>query len=351
MSVGRRHPVSSPHAELTDDPKHGPQAHRGPLLGSPRGSARRHDDFSGHSHGDSQYRHVPRVGAKNPLAIALVLIASFALVEFLGGLWSGSLALLADSGHMLTDAAALGFSLAAHIIAQRPVSARHSYGLARTEVIAAFVNSLALVGVVIWLLIEGIDRIAHPVAVNGKAVFVIASGGLLVNLVVAWVLSRDRENLNIRAALLHVLGDLLGSVAALLAGLIIMFTGYTVVDPLLSMLVSGLILHSVFSVLRESTSVLLDSVPPGVDYQSVGKALATIPGVISVHDLHVWAMVPGHGAVSAHVLIDRIERWPAILHLARQRLKHDYQIDHVTLQPEWLGHSSTSASIPIQPKL
>ncbi len=350
MSAGHRHPVPSSHAELTQDLKEGHEAYRGPLLGGRRGGGHRHDDFSGHSHGDSQYRHVSRTGAKNPLFIALVLIGSFALVEFLGGLWSGSLALLADSGHMVTDAASLGFSLAAHIVAQRPVSARHSYGLARTEVIAAFVNSLALLGVVVWLLIEGIDRIAHPVPVNGEAVFLIASAGLLVNLVVAWVLSRERENLNIRAALLHVLSDLLGSVAALLAGLIIMFTGYTVVDPLLSMLVSGLILHSVFGVLRESTSVLLDSVPAGVDYQSVGKALASIPGVISVHDLHVWAMVPGQSAVSAHVLIDRIERWPAILHQARQRLKHDYQIDHVTLQPEWFGRGSASTSIPIQVK-
>ena len=349
MSVGHRHPLSSRRAELSEHPMEGHDAYRGLLLGSRKSRGQRHDDFSGHSHGDSQYRHVSRVGAKNPLLIALIVIASFALVEFFGGLWSGSLALLADSGHMLTDAASLAFSLAAHIIARRPASARHSYGLARAEVIAAFVNSLALLGVVVWLVIEGIDRIAHPVAVNGRAVFLIASGGLLVNLVVAWVLSRERENLNIRAALLHVLSDLLGSVAALLAGLIIMFTGYMVVDPLLSMLVSGLILHSVFGVLRESTSVLLDSVPAGVDYQSVGKTLATIPGVISVHDLHVWAMVPGQSAVSAHVLIDRIERWPAILLQARQRLKQDYEIDHVTLQPEWFGRASASASIPIQP--
>ena len=349
MSGVHRHPAPRQRADFDDEPAEHQPLHRGPLLDGRPGDGRRHADFSGHSHGDSQYRHVTRPGASRSLVIALVLIASFALVEFLGGLWSGSLALLADAGHMVTDAASLGFSLAAHIIAQRPVSARHSFGLARTEVIAAFVNSLALLGVVVWLVVEGVDRIAHPVAVNGQAVFLIASGGLLINLVVAGVLSRDRHNLNIRAALLHVLGDLLGSVAALLAGLIIMVTGYMVVDPLLSMLVSGLILRSAFGVLRESTSVLLDSVPAGVDYQAVGKTLATIPGVISVHDLHIWAMVPGHSAVSAHVLIDRIERWPAILHQARQRLKNDYQIDHVTLQPEWLGRGSTSASIPIQP--
>jgi cobalt-zinc-cadmium efflux system protein len=276
-------------------------------------------------------------------------VAAFSLVEFLGGLWSGSLALLADAGHMLTDAASLGFSLAAHIISQRPASHRHSYGLARTEVIAAFVNSLALLAVVVWLVIEGIDRVAHPVAVNGRAVFIIGSAGVAVNLLVAWVLSRDRENINIRAALLHVLGDLLGSVAALIAGLIIMYTGYTVVDPLLSMLVSGLILRSTFGVLRESTMVLLDSVPSEVHYPSVGKALASIAGVISVHDLHIWSMVPGQGAVSAHLLIDRIERWPAILREARHLLKRDYDIEHVTLQPECLAHAAVPGAIPIRP--
>jgi cobalt-zinc-cadmium efflux system protein len=307
------------------------------------------DDFSGHSHGDGQYAHRTRPGASRALLTALVLVAAFSLVEFLGGLWSGSLALLADAGHMLTDAASLGFSLAAHIISQRPASHRHSYGLARTEVIAAFVNSLALLAVVVWLVIEGIDRVAHPVAVNGRAVFIIGSAGVAVNLLVAWVLSRDRENINIRAALLHVLGDLLGSVAALIAGLIIMYTGYTVVDPLLSMLVSGLILRSTIGILRESTMVLLDSVPSEVHYPSVGKALASIAGVISVHDLHIWSMVPGQGAVSAHLLIDRIERWPAILREARHLLKRDYDIEHVTLQPECLAHVAVPGAIPIRP--
>jgi len=325
---------------------HGHEHVPGPGLAG--GGRLRDEDLDGHSHGEGRHAHFTHTRPSRSLLIALVLIGGFALVEFLGGLWSGSLALLADSGHMITDAASLVFSLAAHIIAQRPASERHSYGLARTEAIAAFVNSLALLAVVVWLLFEGINRIAHPVPVNGGAVFVIAGAGLIVNLAVAWVLSRDRENLNIRAALLHVLGDLLGSVAALLSGLIIMITGYTVVDPLLSMLVCGLILHSTFGVLRESTLVLLDSVPAGVDYRSVGKALATIPGVISVHDLHVWAMVPGRTAVSAHLLIDRFERWPAILLQARQILQREFGIDHATLQPDWLTRPGASASIRIQ---
>jgi cobalt-zinc-cadmium efflux system protein len=280
--------------------------------------------------------------------IAVALTSGYALVELAGGLWSGSLALLADCGHLLTDAAALLFSLAANKVAQRPPSERHSFGLARAEVIAAFVNSLALLTVVAWLLVEGVERVRHPVRVNGGAVLAIAAIGLIVNLSVAWVLSRHRDNLNMRAALLHVLGDLLGSVAALVAGAVIVLTGYTVVDPLLSMLVSGLILRSTLGVLKESTLVLLDSVPSGVEFQEVGKALARIDGVRSVHDLHVWSMVPGRHAVSAHVLVERIERWPHVLREARRVLARDFGINHVTLQPEWLRSRRSDQTIALR---
>ncbi len=295
--------------------------------------------FSEHRQGDSREGHHSETSSSRALAAAVALTGGYALVELVGGLLSGSLALLADCGHMVTDAAALLFSLAANKVAQRPASERHSFGLARAEVIAAFVNSLALLAVVAWLVVEGIDRIRHPIRVNGVAVLLIAAVGLTVNLAVAWVLSRHRQNLNMRAALLHVLGDLLGSVAALVAGAVITLTGYTVVDPLLSMLVSGLILRSVLGGLKESTLVLLDSVPTGVEFREVGEALARIDGVRSIHDLHVWSMVPGRNAVSAHVLVDRIERWPRILLEARTVLARDFGIDHVTLQPEWLrGH-------------
>jgi cobalt-zinc-cadmium efflux system protein len=294
--------------------------------------------FAGHHQGDSPEPHskAPTGGGARALVIALVLITGFSVVEFLGGIWSGSLALLADAGHMVTDAASLAFSLAAYVLAQRPASDRHSYGLARAEVIAAFVNSLALLAVVAWLVIEGVHRILSPHPVDGRAVSVIAGAGIVVNLIVAWFLSRERGNLNMRAALLHVLGDLLGSVAALIAGIVVLTTGATVADPLLSMLVGGLILRSTLGVLRESTLVLLDSVPTEVDYTRVGMALASIDGVLSVHDLHVWALVPGRHAVSAHLLISRVEAWPQILHDAREALKQVFGIDHVTLQPEWL---------------
>jgi cobalt-zinc-cadmium efflux system protein len=302
-----------------------------------------------HHHGVGEHdhhHHSPR--GSRALVVAVVLTAGYAIVELAGGLWSGSLALLADAGHMATDAAALLFALAANIVARRPPSARHSYGLARAEVIAAFVNALAMLAIVGWLFVESIDRLRDPRPVNGQSVFVIATIGLLINLGVAWALSRESENLNARAALLHVLGDLLGSVAAIAAGVIIYFTGYLPIDPLLSMLVGGLILRSTLVVLRETAHVLLDAVPRHIDYRKVGLALARIPGVRSVHDLHVWAMAPGRCALSAHVLVEEVGQWPAILAHARALLRDDFHIEHVTLQPEWLSGDRPRRSVPIR---
>lgn len=280
--------------------------------------------------------------------LAVVLTGGYAVVELGGGLWSGSLALLADAGHMATDAAALLFALAANVVARRPPTERHSYGLGRAEIIAAFVNALAMLAIVIWLFVESIDRLRDPRPVNGGAVFLIALVGLVLNLVVAWILSREGENINTRAALLHVLGDLLGSVAAIAAGVIIYLTGYLAIDPLLSMLVGGLILRSTFAVLRESTQMLLDAVPGDIEYQEVGVALARIEGVRSVHDLHIWAMAPGRCALSAHILVEDAAHWPAVLGRARKVLRDDFKIEHVTLQPEWLSGDLPRKSVPIR---
>jgi cobalt-zinc-cadmium efflux system protein len=178
---------------------------------------------------------------------------------------------------------------------------------------------------------------------------VIAAIGLAINILVAWTLSKDRDNVNTRAAFIHVLGDLLGSVAAITAGLIIYFGGPSMVDPLLSMFVAALILRSTMGVLKETVLVLMDSVPAGVDYQTVGKALACIPGVRSVHDLHIWSMVPGRGALSAHVLVEDIAQWPVVLRAARGMLQKDFGIDHVTLQPEWLQAAPAGRRIDIRP--
>jgi len=168
---------------------------------------------------------------------------------------------------------------------------------------------------------------------------------------VAWSLSRDRENVNTRAAFIHVMGDLLGSVAAIVAGVVIFFGGPLIADPLLSMFVAALILRSTFGVLRETTLVLLDSVPENVDYATVGRSLAAVPGIVSVHDLHVWSMVPGKSALSAHVLVDDIERWPVVLHQARFILRREFAIDHITLQPEWLRKDVPERVIPLGPQV
>jgi len=310
------------------------------------GGPAEHATHSDHHDGDGVHRHRPG-GRLRPLAVAVVLTFGYALVELIGGLWSGSLALVADAGHMVTDSAALLFAFAANLVARRPASDRHSYGLARVEVIAAFVNSLAMLAVVAWIFFEAFQRITAPIAVKGLPVFAIAGIGLAINIAVAWSLSHDRENLNTRAALVHVLGDLLGSVAAIAAGLIIYFGGPFFVDPLLSMLVGGLILRSTFGVLRETTLVLLDSVPQHVDYASVGQALARVPGILAVHDLHVWTMVPGRSALSAHVLVEDVDQWPLVLYRARRLLEHQFRIGHITLQPEWLRRDAPARIIPL----
>jgi len=320
-------------------------------LPGPRRAVRAGQDpseYAAHHHGDSAHTHHAARAGTRALGIAVVLTLGYGVVEALGGFWSGSLALLADAGHMATDAAALLFALAANVVARRPVSERHSFGLARVEVVAAFVNGLAMLAVVVWLLFEALQRIMNPVAVKGGSVFLIAVVGLVVNVVVAWALTRDRDNLNTRAALVHVIGDLLGSVAAIIAGAVIYFTGFTPIDPLLSVLVGGLILRSTIGVLRETTLVLLNSVPSGVDYARVGAALAQLGGVVAVHDLHVWVMVPGRSALSAHVLVDDIARWPAILRQARATLRREFAIDHITLQPEWLRRDAPRRAIPIR---
>lgn len=304
-----------------------------------------HDHLHAHGRGDSHHGHSARAVSSRVLWGAVLLTGGFAVVEAVGGWWSGSLALLADAGHMATDAAALLLALIANVIARRPASDRHSFGLARFEIIAAFVNALAMLGVVIWLFIEAIQRIAEPVPVQGGTVFGVATLGLIVNVVVAWLLSRDHQNVNTRAALLHVLGDLLGSVAAIVAGAVIYFGGPLITDPLLSMVVGGLILRSTLAVLRQTTEVLLDGVPDNVDYGRVGRALVAIDGIVSVHDLHVWSMVPGRCALSAHVLVADIELWPVILHRARHQLRTDFGIDHITLQPEWLRETGGTSPV------
>lgn len=266
--------------------------------------------------------------------MAVLLTLGFAAVEVVAGYWSNSLALISDAGHMLTDSTALGLALLAQHVARRPPSPRHSFGFGRAEALAAFINAIAMLVLVGWIVFEALQRFSAPPQVAGEAVFTVALIGLCVNLVVAWVLSRDSSNVNTRAALVHVLGDLLGSVAALVAGGVIYFTGWYPIDPLLSVFVSMLILRSTLSVLREAYHFLMEGVPKNVDYLQVGADLADVPGVQSVHDLHVWEMTPGHPALIGHVEIGALEEWPAVLARIKRMLLEKHGIDHITLQPE-----------------
>jgi len=294
------------------------------------------DHLHAHLDGDAEHGHYIEPRSQKALAFALTLTLLFALVEVVTGFVSNSLALISDAGHMVTDAAALGLALLAQLIAKRPPSSRHSFGFVRAEALAAFVNCLAMLALVAWIVYEAVQRLTHPEPVQGGVVLVVAALGAAINIVVAWVLSRDTESINTRAALVNVMGDLLGSVAAIAAGAIIYFTGWVRIDPILSIFVSLLILKSTVGILRESYHFLMEGVPQGIDYLQVGADLAAVEGVLSVHDLHVWDMSPGHPALIGHLEIADLNEWPTVLRRVKEMLLAKHGIDHVTLQPEAL---------------
>jgi cobalt-zinc-cadmium efflux system protein len=287
-----------------------------------------------HRDGDAKHRHYTVQRSQSVLAWSLALTLGFAVVEVVTGFMSNSLALISDAGHMVTDAAALGLALLAQLIAKRPPSARHSFGFGRAEALAAFVNSLVLLLLVGWIGYEAVQRFSQPQEVHGATVFIVAGIGLAINLVLAYILSRGDSNMNTRAALVNVIGDLLGSVAALIAGAVIYYTGWMQIDPLLSLFVALLILKSTVGVLRESYHFLMGGVPEQIDYLKVGENLEKIDGVCSVHDLHVWEMSPGQPALIGHVEIIDLDRWPEILHAIKAMLLEQHGIDHITLQAE-----------------
>ncbi len=294
-----------------------------------------HDHGPGHDHGrDHGHAH----GARGRgLLIALGITLAYAFVEAAGGLWFDSLALLSDAGHMLSDALALGLAAFAAWLGARPAGQRHSYGFARAEIVAAFVNGLALLLVVVFIAVEAVGRLLDPRPVGGLGVMIIATVGLVLNLVAAFIIGRESHDLNTRAALLHIIGDLIGSVAAITAGAVIFFTGWQPVDPLLSLVIGVLILGSTVRLLREALHVLMEGVPSGLRLDEVVAALKALEGVKTVHDLHVWTISSGSAALSAHVELDDLSRWPVVLESARRMLQGRFDIRHVTLQPELTG--------------
>ncbi|MET0790127.1 MAG: cation diffusion facilitator family transporter [Polyangiaceae bacterium] len=288
-------------------------------------------EHGGHGHG---HGHGHETSAKGALVGALALTTLFMVVEVGVGLWSGSLALLADAGHMLADSGSLVLAIVAQHFASKPRTDRTTFGFRRAEVLAAFVNGIGLAFVAIVIIKEAIERWMTPVTIFGRPVFITAIGGLLVNLLVAWLLMRGQRNLNVRAALAHVLTDALGSVGAILAGLAVMLLGWTRADPLLSALIAVLVAFSGWRVLRETTGILLEGAPPNLDVTAIERLIAQCSGVSSVHDLHVWRISERFDALTAHVTLRRGHHGTDVCREIAACLKSQFGLDHVTIQPE-----------------
>ncbi len=319
------------HAHSPSDPSEHDHAHH---TGAGRAHDHDHAYQHDHSHGHGGHHVHGASSSARILVLALCLTLGYTVVETVGGLLTGSLALLGDAGHMLTDSLALGFAAIAARIAARPPSEKHSYGLGRVEALAALGNAVLMLVIVIGIGWEAAERLRSLQPIQAGPATLVAVIGLFVNIGAAWLLSRGERTLNMRAALLHVLGDLLGSVAAITALLIVKYTGWTAADPLLSLLIGGLILASTVNLLRDTLHQLLDGVPRELSLTEIGQHLAELPGVVSVHDLHVWSFGPGRVALSAHLVMRDASCWATVLIAARQMLDANFGIHHVTLQPE-----------------
>ena len=284
-----------------------------------------HDHEHGaHSHGDSVRR----------LWIALIITGVFLVAEVVGGLLSNSLALLADAGHMLTDVAALGLSLFVAWFSRRPENDKRTYGYLRLEILAAFVNGAMLLLLSIWIMVEAILRFRAPEPISGGLMLIVAVLGLLVNVVAAWTLHPSQGgSLNIRGAYLHVLSDLLGSVGTVTAALLVRYMGWLTADPIASVFVTLLIIRSAWRLVRESVDVLLESTPAHISLGAVRAQLEAIPGIESVHDLHVWTVTSNHIAMSAHAIVREPERQQHVLEHALDAMRL-FGIHHVTIQLE-----------------
>jgi cobalt-zinc-cadmium efflux system protein len=281
------------------------------------------------------HSHDPRAANRRALGLALAITAAFTVVEVVGGVLTGSLAVLADAVHMLSDNLSLALALFASWLASRPATTKRTYGYERAEVLAALANGVLLVALAVWIFVAAARRLADPPEVLGGWMLIIAVVGVCVNVAAAAVLWRSREHsLNVDAALRHVGADLLGSVGIGIAAIVVLATGWLEADPVVSILIGILVLASSWGILRDATSILLEAAPKGLDMRSLGARLANAPGVVEVHDLHVWTITSGFPALSAHVLVSAGED----CHQRRrelERLLHDeFGIEHTTLQVE-----------------
>jgi cobalt-zinc-cadmium efflux system protein len=279
-----------------------------------------------------------RSKSRRALVVVLALTATFTVVEVIGGLLTGSLALLADAGHMLSDNLSLGLALFAAWLAGRPATPERSFGYQRAEILAALFNGVTLVAISIWIFIAAYSRLREPPEILGGWMLAVAALGLLVNIAGALVLSRSEgENLNVQGALRHVVADALGSVGAIVAALVIVLAGWRYADPLVSVAIGLLILASSWSLLRDSTNILLEATPRGIDAEEVGRRMAGAEGVVEVHDLHIWTITSGFLALSAHVLVGQREDCHARRRDLEKLLAREYGISHTTLQVDHVG--------------
>lgn len=282
-----------------------------------------------HSHGTRSSGSVTR------LRVALVLTFVYMIAEAVGGWLSNSLALLADAGHMLTDVAAMSLTLFAFWFAARPATSKKTYGYYRMEILAAFVNGITLVLLSLWVIYEAVERWQSPPEIKGFQLLLVASGGLVVNIIAAWLLhAGHKHDLNMRGAFLHVIGDLLGSVAAMSAGVLILAFGWIWADAVGSVLISAIIIVGAWRLILDSVNVLLEGTPRHIDLSAVGESILKTDGVTGIHDLHIWTISSGIHALSVHISHDETVIHSDLLAVVRGKLHDGFGIDHLTIQME-----------------
>jgi cobalt-zinc-cadmium efflux system protein len=301
----------------------------------------------GHSHA----HHADTADARRRLALVLGLTAVFTVAEVVGGLIAGSLALLADAGHMLSDSLSLTVALVAAWAAQRPATSQRTFGYKRAEILAALFNGVTLVAISIWIFIEAGRRFDDPPEVEGGLMLGVAVAGLAVNALGATILARgSHENLNVSAAMRHVMADLLGSVGVIVAAVLVLATGWRYADPIVGVVIGVLVLGSSWTILRDSTRILLEATPKGLDAGQLGREMRSLPGIMEVHDLHVWTITSGFPALAAHVMVAPDDDCHARRRELERMLKREYGITHTTLQVDHAHEEQALLQIEPRPK-
>nr|WP_246608831.1 cation diffusion facilitator family transporter [Paenibacillus agaridevorans] len=288
----------------------------------------KHTHDSGHSHEHGKNTN------KQALKLSFIIIATYMFIEAIGGFMTNSLALISDAGHMLSDAAALGLSFLAITFGERKANELKTFGYKRFEVLAAFINGITLMLISLYIFWEAYRRFSQPPEVMSSGMLIIAGIGMLVNIVAAFILMKGNtsENLNVRSAFLHVIGDLMGSVGAVAAALLIMFFGWNLADPIASVVVAVLIIFSAYRVTRESIHILMEGAPPHIQVSEVRSALHSLPHVKEVHDLHIWAISSDTPSLSCHIVVDDSQVNTIVINEAKDVLVNKFRIMHTTIQ-------------------